>query len=269
MDDDIDGDTWSNVSELICGTIHIMHSAYRLRTLTQMVCVMPSTWMMTAMGGRQYGRFPIGRPSMAGYRWRWEGRRNIQACVATFKQTVSKSKSEFDIPVGLLSAPHGISKARFSTREVFLRSGSSDELNIIDFVGNCHRGRAGRFAFKVDSESNYDFLNFTSTEPKWNLGQGILIGRITLYAFTRHPHSGWSYTKDVTVSNGLDAAWIDDIVLPTSLYMTNPEITDFGTHRDHDDDNDGVLDDSDHFPLDDTESSDWDGMDRGQFGLRR
>ena len=69
----------------------------------------------------------------------------------------------------------------------------------------------------------------------------------------------WTYNKDVTVSNGLDAAWIDDIVLPTSLYMTNPEITDFGTHRDHDDDNDGVLDDSDHFPLDDTESSDWDG----------
>ena len=39
----------------------------------------------------------------------------------------------------------------------------------------------------------------------------------------------WTYNKDVTVSNGLDAAWIDDIVLPTSLYMTNPEITDFGT----------------------------------------
>ena len=31
--------------------------------------------------------------------------------------------------------------------------------------------------------------------------------------------------------------------------MTNPEITDYGTERDHDDDNDGVLDDLDHFPL--------------------
>jgi subtilisin family serine protease len=81
------------------------------------------------------------------------------------------------------------------------------------------------FQYKVSSESNYDFLRFyiDGTERgNWDGEQG--------WAEFSYPVSAgehtftWSYTKDVSVSNGDDCGWIDYIVFPPIGAPALPDI---------------------------------------------
>ncbi|MDC3056788.1 S8 family serine peptidase [bacterium] len=264
MDDDIDGDTWSNVSELICGTDP--YDALSIPTADT-----DSDGMCDAIDMDDDGdgvednmdAFPLDDQA-------WQDTDGDGKADETYKPVCCNfqtdgfedpnlnSTFQWDVGTG---TPWYIQNSIFNSGSNSLRSGSiSDSSTSSISLVIATEGATGSFAFKVDSESNYDFLEFYIDGTQVESWSGDIDWTNHSFMLSPGTHTlRWSYTKDVTVSNGLDAAWIDDIVLPTSLYMTNPEITDFGTHRDHDDDNDGVLDDSDHFPLDDTESSDWDG----------
>lgn len=80
------------------------------------------------------------------------------------------------------------------------------------------------FYYKVSSESNYDKLYFKvdgSERANWS-------GNIswTRAAFTLTPGSHelrWEYTKDGSVSSGDDCAWIDYVVLPAAVIITDVE----------------------------------------------
>ena len=74
------------------------------------------------------------------------------------------------------------------------------------------------FSYNVSSESNYDFLKFYidgiqiaqwSGSQSGNFTTPISLGQHTLM---------WKYVKDGSVSSGLDAAWIDDVVVPVANY---------------------------------------------------
>ena len=264
MDDDIDGDTWSNVSELICGTDP--YNPLSIPTADTDSDGMCDDIDMDDDGDGvedNMDAFPLDEQA-------WQDTDGDGKADETYKPMCCNfqtddfedpnlnSTFQWDLGTG---TPWYKQNLTSNSGSYSLRSGSINDssMSSISLVV-ATEGAAGSFAFKVDSESNYDFFEFYIDGTQVESWSGDIDWTNHSFMLTQGTHTlRWTYNKDVTVSNGLDAAWIDDIVLPTSLYMTNPEITDFGTHRDHDDDNDGVLDDSDHFPLDDTESSDWDG----------
>ena len=87
----------------------------------------------------------------------------------------------------------------------------------LEFVGIMADG-AVSFSYNVSSESNYDFLKFYidgiqiaqwSGSQSGNFTTPISLGQHTLM---------WKYVKDGSVSSGLDAAWIDDVVIPVANY---------------------------------------------------
>ena len=87
----------------------------------------------------------------------------------------------------------------------------------LEFVGIMADG-AISFSYNVSSESNYDFLKFYidgiqiaqwSGSQSGNFTTPISLGQHTLM---------WKYVKDGSVSVGLDAAWIDDVVIPVANY---------------------------------------------------
>lgn len=72
------------------------------------------------------------------------------------------------------------------------------------------------FWWKVSSETNFDFLTFTCTGPGLT-NQGAISGESGWLAQTVCIPEGvynlkWTYSKDTSVSMGLDAAWIDEVV---------------------------------------------------------
>jgi hypothetical protein len=81
------------------------------------------------------------------------------------------------------------------------------------------------FQYKVSSESNYDFLRFYldgSELGSWDGEQGWAEFS---YPVTAGEHTfTWSYTKDVSVSNGGDCGWVDYIVFPPIGAPPVPEI---------------------------------------------
>jgi len=75
------------------------------------------------------------------------------------------------------------------------------------------------FYYKVSSESNYDFLKFYIDGSKVGEWSGNVSWTKASYPVEEGLHQfRWEYTKDGSVSNGEDCAWIDFVVLP-------PEIT--------------------------------------------
>ena len=73
------------------------------------------------------------------------------------------------------------------------------------------------FYLKTSSESNYDFLKFFldgTSLGQWSGENGW--GRVA-YAVPAGNHTfKWEYSKDGSVSNGSDAAWIDYIIFPAA-----------------------------------------------------
>lgn len=76
------------------------------------------------------------------------------------------------------------------------------------------------FAYKVSSENNYDKLHFYIDGVEKGTWSGTVNWTETSYNVTAGTHVyKWSYTKDGSMSNGSDCAWIDYIVLPSQKTM--------------------------------------------------
>lgn len=72
-----------------------------------------------------------------------------------------------------------------------------------------------RFARSVSSEASWDFLRFYIDGVQVASWSGQLPWQTVSYPVTAGTHTfKWSYTKDVSLSVGSDAAWIDAVVLP-------------------------------------------------------
>jgi hypothetical protein len=77
------------------------------------------------------------------------------------------------------------------------------------------------FWYKVSSENNYDKLHFFMDGQE----KGVWSGEVDWSEFTQPVSVGshtfkWSYSKDVSVNNGSDCAWIDDINFPPVNVVT-------------------------------------------------
>ena len=77
------------------------------------------------------------------------------------------------------------------------------------------------FMYKVSSENNYDKLHFYMD----NQEKGVWSGTVAWAQFSQPVTVGthtfkWSYTKDSSVNNGDDCAWVDDIKFPPVSVIT-------------------------------------------------
>lgn len=72
-----------------------------------------------------------------------------------------------------------------------------------------------RFCYKVSSEPGYDFLRFYIDNIKQSEWSGIIGWNYVAFHVTAGNHTfKWAYEKDISVSGGTDAAWIDNIIFP-------------------------------------------------------
>jgi len=129
--------------------------------------------------------------------------------------------------------------------------------------GNIDNSQTSSVEFSMNTlAGSYSFAYETSTEGYWDYLRFYLDGMLTMSwsGQTSGTYSGtvtagyhtfqWMYYKDGSVSTYDDTVWIDDVTLP---------ITQNVYQGDTDDDNDGVLDDYDLYPLDPCVSMDTDG----------
>jgi len=101
--------------------------------------------------------------------------------------------------------------------------GNSQTSSLI-LTTNFHTGTAS-FYFKVSSEPDFDIFGFYVDgvqQQSWS-------GELDWTSFSVPLASGthtleWRYTKDPSISDGMDAAFIDDVLLPISLaiYSSTP-----------------------------------------------
>ena len=69
------------------------------------------------------------------------------------------------------------------------------------------------FYWKVSSEANFDFLRFSINGQEQNSRSGNFDWEIQSYNITAGPHTlQWRYTKDGSVDDNQDAAWVDQVV---------------------------------------------------------
>lgn len=72
-----------------------------------------------------------------------------------------------------------------------------------------------RFCLKVSSEASYDFLRFYIDNVKKGEWSGGISWVERSFAVSAGTHTfKWSYEKDISVTGGQDAAWIDNIIFP-------------------------------------------------------
>ena len=77
------------------------------------------------------------------------------------------------------------------------------------------------FYYKVSSESNYDKLHFLIDNVEKTNWSGEISWAQASFSLTPGSHRlTWSYTKDVSLSNGDDCAWIDNVSFPASTIIT-------------------------------------------------
>ena len=83
------------------------------------------------------------------------------------------------------------------------------------------------FYKKVSSESNYDKLFFYIDGTEKGNWSGNVAWSQERYTLTSGQHElKWTYSKDISVSNGSDCAWIDNIVFPPTEVITLTQETD-------------------------------------------
>jgi PKD repeat protein len=100
----------------------------------------------------------------------------------------------------------------YSARSGVIGDDQSSELSITYFIT---ANSVISFFKKVSSEADYDFLSFyidNSLQQQWS-GESAWSEVSFPVASGLHTFS-WKYTKDVSVSSGSDAGWIDYIILP-------------------------------------------------------
>jgi len=87
--------------------------------------------------------------------------------------------------------------------------------NNVTWMGRTVSGGELSFWYQVSSESTYDWFNFYIDGSREIHASGTT-GGWTYYSTTLVPGSYellWEYTKDGSISNGSDTAWIDDLSL--------------------------------------------------------
>jgi hypothetical protein len=94
---------------------------------------------------------------------------------------------------------------------------SDSESSNIEFVGILADG-AVSFSYNISSESNYDYLKFYIDGIQLAQWSGSQSGNFTTLVTLGQHNLMWKYVKDGSVSVGLDAAWIDDVVIPVANY---------------------------------------------------
>jgi hypothetical protein len=73
----------------------------------------------------------------------------------------------------------------------------------------------GSFDYKVSSEESWDFLNFHVDGVLYKQWSGEVGWANYTFSLNAGAHTlEWSYVKDPTISDGLDAAFLDDVDLP-------------------------------------------------------
>jgi len=81
------------------------------------------------------------------------------------------------------------------------------------------------FAYKVSSESGYDFLTFYLDGVQQGQWSGEVDWTIFSFAITAGAHTcTWTYNKDTSVDSGSDCAWVDEIVLPVLGAPQYPDV---------------------------------------------
>ena len=94
---------------------------------------------------------------------------------------------------------------------------SDGESTSLEFVGILADGLVS-FSYNISSESNYDFLQFYIDGVQLAQWSGSQNGNFTTLITLGQHTLMWKYVKDGSVSVGLDAAWIDDVVIPVANY---------------------------------------------------
>ena len=86
----------------------------------------------------------------------------------------------------------------------------------------CQEGEI-RFWLSVDSEPDFDFLEFYIDGVKMDAWSGLLDWTQEKFMVTKGMHSfEWVYNKDSATSIGKDTAWIDDIIFPENYIINIP-----------------------------------------------
>ena len=107
----------------------------------------------------------------------------------------------------------------YSARSGDISDGDSTNL---EFTGVLSNGVVS-FTYNVSSEANYDYLTFSidgvqlaqwSGNQSGNFSTPVSLGQHTLK---------WTYVKDGSVSDGSDAVWIDDVIVPLANYTEEVE----------------------------------------------
>ncbi len=92
---------------------------------------------------------------------------------------------------------------------------SGNQTTTLQLTANVMEAGEITFSFRVSSEGDYDFLNFVvdgSTIESWS---GELAWDTYTYSLSAGNHViKWVYAKDDIFSQGSDAAWVDNIILP-------------------------------------------------------
>ena len=100
-----------------------------------------------------------------------------------------------------------------------------EESSWISFTYTSNNPGTFSFCCKVSSEYNYDFLRFYIDDEEMGHWSGSAAWYEHSYEVSpgRHVYT-WNYSKDYSVSDGDDCAWIDFITLPPSLDKTTEYI---------------------------------------------
>jgi hypothetical protein len=78
------------------------------------------------------------------------------------------------------------------------------------------------FSFKTSTEDGYDFLSFLVDNVEQGTWSGENDWTEVSYTLTAGSHNlRWRYAKDFTVSDGEDACWVDNIVLPAAALVVS------------------------------------------------
>lgn len=85
----------------------------------------------------------------------------------------------------------------------------------------------GEFYWKVSSEASYDWLIFSIDDVEFARISGEVDWTRRDFSVPAGPHTlTWRYQKDMSASEGRDAAWLDQFAFfGTELRLVNPRVT--------------------------------------------
>jgi len=102
--------------------------------------------------------------------------------------------------------------------------GNNDVTNL-DLVVSCPAQFTLSFALKTSTEADYDFLTFFVDNVEVGSWSGENDWTEVSYVLTAGSHTlRWRYEKDFIVTSGMDACWIDNIVLPGGALVAVNEV---------------------------------------------